>query len=635
MSVQAGIWNIGGQPIQREAFRAISDSLVEFGPDGEATHVSGEVGMLYRPFHTTSTSRLEHQPYICSDNKAITWDGRLDNRKELLESLSEDLSEDLTDVAIVAAAFERWSTDCFSKLIGDWALSVWNPQEKELVLARDYIGIRHLFYHLAGDTIIWCNHLAPLALSGHRLSVCDEYVAGYLAFHPEADLTPYREIRSVPPGKFIRLRGRRVSTHGYWSFKSLPTVPCKTEMDYNESFVHLFRQAVRRRLRTDSPVLAELSGGLDSSSIVCMADDILGREGGESPRLDTFSYYDSREPGEDEMYHFTKVEEKRGKQGLHADLNGSGASLCFDYPTFPATPGFGSRAELKAALAEIIERREYRVMLCGTGGDEVNGQPLDARVLLADLLLHARGFEFAKGLKAWSLRMRRPAIQLLFQSLLILCPISIRARLTHAAKVEPWIKPTFARKHRMSARQLGVVDGLRFVSPAVRDAVQTIVTLGKRMTYVSPSPIESRYPYLDQNLVEFLTTIPLNQLIRPGQRRVLMRRALRDILPPEIVSRKTKASAGRCYSVALERDWEKIDQLFVDPLTSAFGYVHRDKIHAALRDMKNGQVPPSFLRLLKTLSLEAWLRNAISREIISMPGGLASTVETHVHSGAW
>src|SRR6202035_132686 len=94
----------------------------------------------------------------------------------------------------------------------------------------------------------------------------------------------------------------------------------RSDAEYEEHFRFCFTESVKRRLRSDSPVLAELSGGMDSSSIVCMADQILARGKGETPRLDTLSYYDDSEPNWNERPYFTKVEEKRGRAGCHIDV---------------------------------------------------------------------------------------------------------------------------------------------------------------------------------------------------------------------------------------------------------------------------------------------------------------------------
>src|SRR6266487_4001777 len=390
MSVQAGIWNLDEESVNCELLIRISQSIAEYGPDGEKTYLHGPVGMVYRPFHTTFESRLEHQPNVSGSGKVIMWDGRLDNGAELIPQLCNDLTDDRTDVAIVSAAFDRWGTDCFSKLTGDWAFSLWDPIEKELILARDYVGTRNLFYYSKPNRIIWCSHLVALALCGDQFTVCDEYVAGFFAFHPEAQLTPYREIHSVCPGEFVRIHNGKTDVAKFWAFNPRHRIRYKTDGEYEEHFRVVFRQAVRRRLRTDSPVLTELSGGLDSSSIVCMADDILLKEKIECPRVDTFSFYDSTEPEDDDLLYFPKVEEKRGKIGFHAHLRASGESLALYYQKFDPCPRIQHRLEPRAALAEILGRHEYTVQLSGAAGDDVNGQGLDPRIQLADLMLQFR-----------------------------------------------------------------------------------------------------------------------------------------------------------------------------------------------------------------------------------------------------
>src|SRR6185312_1914546 len=139
MTVQAGILNFDGQLVDQRLIVGMREKLTDYGREGEFTFVDGQLAMLYRPVHTTRESRLERQPYIAATGKVFTWDGRLDNRGDLISHLSTDGPEDRTDVAIFAAGFEKWGTACFGKLTGDWAVAIWDPIEQELILARDYI----------------------------------------------------------------------------------------------------------------------------------------------------------------------------------------------------------------------------------------------------------------------------------------------------------------------------------------------------------------------------------------------------------------------------------------------------------------------------------------------------------------
>jgi asparagine synthase (glutamine-hydrolysing) len=627
MSVQAGVWNYDGKPVDRNFLAKISRELAEYGPDGETTYFDDSVGMLYRPFHTTSESRMERQPHVSASGKVVTWDGRLDNRDELIPQLDKHLVGDQTDLALVEAAFERWGTDSFAKLIGDWALTIWDPRNKELILAKDFVGIRHLFYYPKPTFTMWSTHLEPLALCGDQFTLCDEYFAGYLALYPEAHLTPYREIHSVPPGTFVTLRSGRLSLQSHWIFNPSGKTCYKTEAQYEEQFRHLFRQAVRQRLRTNSPVLADLSGGFDSSSIVCMADDILAKEGAETPSLDTFSIVLHDEPTVDDSLFVATIENKRGRMGHHADINELGDTSPFEYVRFVATPGVHGRPEVNAARSDVINRGKYRVLLNGTGGDEMLGQALDPRIQLGDLLRQRRFTELAKQLRVWSLLLRHPWIKLLFDAFLLQLPASIRAWYAESGKLDPWINRQFGREQRLSVRQLDAAEGSWLWLPSARDWFQTVMALARQMAKTRPSREETRYPYLDKKLVEFLISIPTEQLLRPGHRRSLMRRAFANLLPLEVLSRRKIPMGNRQQSLVLEKHWNHLEGILRSPLISRLGYVNQPDFYAAVLAMKNGNQPPQLLRLKNAISWESWLRDLVARQVISIQPKLHVSLE--------
>jgi asparagine synthase (glutamine-hydrolysing) len=612
MSVLLGTWNFNDEPVNAEFLRRLGRGLVRYGPDGEFIRLDGALGMLYRPFHTTAQSRLEHQPVESVAGNLIVWDGRLDNREELLSELGRDSTYcDQPDAEIASAAFDRWNTDCFRKLVGDWAISIWSPYERSLVLARDYIGVKQLFYYANPNRVLWCNHLAPLVLCGDRFALCDEYIAGYLAFSAEAHLTPYRNVNCVPPGAFVRIRHANLAIHPHSTVNTQLTLRYRTDAEYEEHYRHFFRQAVRRRLRTDSPILADLSGGLDSSAVVCMADNIFSNS-----QIDTFSLYDTSESEDDDFPYFAKVCQERGKQGFRFDLSGVGDSLSFTYPNFVASPGFGCRKEIGMALSRVLEQREYRVLLVGGSGDEMNGQTLDPRLQMAELVLRLRWSELAKQLIAWSLLIRkRPWIQLLLQTLLELAPPAVRAKSTDYAMFGPWVDSGFAQRNGQACRPIGT-KGTWICRPHTQHAENNIAMISRRLTSMEPSPIERRYPYLDQQLVEFLVGVPLSQLLRPGDRRSLMRRALSQILPTEILNRRTKAQSTRYFCRTLDKHWSEIKSAYISPASADYGYIDRDRILEALLKMKNGHFSHYSMGLLNALSLEFWLRDVESRGVI-------------------
>jgi asparagine synthase (glutamine-hydrolysing) len=628
MSVQAGVWNFDGRPVDPKQIEDISDFLKQEGPDGESRYVDGSVALLYRPFHTTAESRHEKQPHFSHRGFIFTWDGRLDNRPTLIADLRSDLEANPTDVAIVAVAFDRWETDCFRRLIGDWAVSIWKPEPRELLFAADYMAIRHIFYYLAENRIFWSTDLSSLVqLSNTKFHIDDDYIAGYLAHNPDADLTPYCEIREVPPGQFVRVRDGSAVVERFWRFSPTSRIRYKTDAEYEEHFRHLFRQSVQRRLRSDSPVLAELSGGLDSSSIVCMADDILAKEGAETPRLDTLSYYDKTEPSGDDWTYFQKVEAKRGRVGIHIDSSRLGTSpdslACTDFCPLPGALGFGQKIDTKRA--DTVRGGGYRAVLSGIGGDEFTGGVPDPRAQLADLIVQFKFASLAKQLMAWSLVKRRPWIQLLWQSAIDVAPASLGQYFAKEAKIESWIRKDFAKRTGLALRQIDTAEHFGLWLPTRRSCIAGVLTMANNLAKVAPATEaleEARYPFLDQTLIEFILSIPASQLLRPGERRSLMRRSLVGIVPEEILSRRTKQVGQRTPMLILEKYWDELQNIFQTPLSSRLGYIHEAQLVKTICDARAGKSTP-LVRVLWTISLEYWLRDLAARGLLAPPAATA------------
>ncbi|HZE71041.1 MAG TPA: asparagine synthase-related protein [Pyrinomonadaceae bacterium] len=611
MGTQAGMWNFDGRPITKESLEQLASGIGEDGCEEERSHFDGAIAVLYRARYTTRESRYESQPYVSSSGLVFTWDGRLDNREDLICQLP-GLGETSTDVEISGTAFERWGTGCFSKIIGDWALAIWDPEKKAVIFAKDYLGTRSLYYYATNHRVVWCTHLAPIVLfRGASFTLNEEYIAGYLAMYPQAHLTPYREIQSVPRASYVTLQNGKATKHRYWSFEACRGVQYKTDSEYEEHFRSLFRLAVRRRLRSDSPVLAELSGGIDSSSIVCMADDII-REGEiQVPRLDTMSLYDPTEPDGDERNYFSLVEAKRGRLGHHFDKSKYPSSFALDGSEFAAAPGWTrGRDSLRPVLTGMMKTHGYRVVLSGAGGDELLGGIPDPRPQLADLMLPPRPIKLARQLVAWSLVKKRPLIQLLFEASLLWLPQKIRTLLTDECDLAPWVDPGFARRFHLATNQLGPQGTYGSWRRSRRCYAQSVVAMSQQIASSSPQGLafeERRCPYLDRTLVEFLHGIPPDQLLRPGQRRSLMRRALIGLVPNEILFRRTKGVTVRSILVNFELNWAGLENLFQSSLSSRHRFLNQVLFLKNLEKTKNGD-PSLLVPMLRALFLELWLQ---------------------------
>jgi asparagine synthase (glutamine-hydrolysing) len=340
MSVQFGLWNFDHSTIQPKHVADIKATLAPYAHEGLAQYSGSEIYLLYLPFHVTCESDDEIQPLLAQSGQMVLWDGRLDNRQDLILALGAELQSS-GDAGIAAAAIERWGVAGLAKLVGDWALSVWNPRERTVLLAKDFLGTRALYYTTQGGSFAWSTLLDPLLLpTDDSLRLREEYLAGWLTHFPRADLAPFIGIASVPPASYVLCRPSATTVRQYWSFDATKKITYRDDRAYEEHFRFVFGESVRRRLRSKNLVLAELSGGMDSSSIVCMADALAGAGSSEAPRLDTISYYDDREPNWNESPFFGKVEQQRGRAGMRVALNFRNHwHPAFDPNIFAGTPG--------------------------------------------------------------------------------------------------------------------------------------------------------------------------------------------------------------------------------------------------------------------------------------------------------
>jgi asparagine synthase (glutamine-hydrolysing) len=619
VSVQFGRWNFDGKPVERDYLEKVNALIAPYGPDGGSSYSKGNISILYDAFHTTKESRREAQPHVTSSGAVLTWDGRLDNRADLIRRLHDVLTIGSTDVEIVAVAYEYWGKDCFGKLIGDWALSIWDATTRSLILAKDPIATRHLYYSLDENQVTWSTILDPLVLlAGKTFALNEEYIAGWFSFFPATHLAPYIGISSVPPSSSVLIRAGKQTVSKYWDFDPDKKIRYHSDGEYEEHFRAVFAEAVRRRLRSDSPILGELSGGMDSSSIVCMADTIIARGTAEIPRLDTVSYYNDSEPNWNERPYFTKVEEKRGRIGTHIDA-GAQAQTTPDSENerFAATPGSGGKADER--FAACMASQGSRVVLSGIGGDEVTGGVPTPIPELADLLARAKFKSLAHQLKVWALNKRKPWFHLFFEAASGFLPQGL-TRVPKHMRPAFWLDTAFVKRNRTALMGYGYRVKVFGPLPTFQENTSTLNVLRRQLLCEptpSEPPYEKRYPYLDRGLAEFLFAIPREQLVRPGQRRSLMRRALEGIVPDELLNRKRKAYVSRAPMAAIAGDWSRYAEMTQHLVSSALGIVETKEFSQALQKARQGQEVP-MVTLMRTLSIESWLRKLKESKVLNV-----------------
>ena len=631
MSALGGICSFNGAVVDEAVLVALANRLSDRGPDGGREVLFKTVGMVYRAFHTNRESRLETQPLVSPSRHLLSWDGRLDNRGDMISQLRDDLRGDHTDVAIVMAAYLKWGLDFLPRIIGDFVLSLWDPHTRMLLLARDPIGPRTLYYHANSERIIWSTQLGPLLdLAKIKLEINDEYIAEFLTRLPEPSQTPYKNIYAAPPGNTVIAQNGQLRVQRFWGLDPKHEIRYRTDAQYEEHFRHLFREAVRCRLRVEGPAWSELSGGLDSSSIVCMADDIMKGVEAQASRLETVSLVFDEASKSDERKYIRHVEEKIGRTGFHLreDDFRMLAPSTVDHQAVIPNPTY-IFAEYYRGLSNTMREKGARVLLSGKGGDEILSSAPNPAPELADLLIQCKLGLLLTRVQDWSRALKKPYLWLLwYKAVVPTLPRRLQAVYSRGTRLKSLelYNDEFVKRLNLRERRSGSSDifGFRYLSG--RDQSMAFLSIVRELSagYWLEWGIEISYPFVDRRLVEFMQAIPYDQRVRPGETRSLLRRALRNLLPEEIAKRKRKTLNTAASFLAVSREWSRLSQMLLDARVCTYGYANSEAMLAALDRARAGR-DPSSLSITFLISLEIWLR-ALERKDILANRRAATTV---------
>jgi asparagine synthase (glutamine-hydrolysing) len=260
-----------------------------------------------------------------------------------------------------------------------------------------------------------------------------------------------------------------------------------------------------------------------------------------------------------------------------------------------------------------------RVILSGIGGDEVMGGVPTPAPELADLLATAQFGALAHQLKLWALEKRKPWFHLFWEAARGFFPPSL-VDVPKDMRPAPWLHSSFVKQHWAALTGYPSRTKLFGPLPSFQDNLSTLDALRRQLARTAlpfEPPYEKRYPYLDRGLLEFMFAVPREQLVRPTQRRSLMRRALVGIVPDEILHRKGKAFVVRAQRVAISTNWAHFVEMTEHMVSSSLRIADPQRISEALEKAKSGE-EVRMVPLLRTMSIEGWLRNVSALGVINL-----------------
>jgi asparagine synthase (glutamine-hydrolysing) len=643
MSGIAGVWNVDGRPVDAGVLAAMSGALRHRGPDGERRRIAGPFGLAHQHLLTLPEEAREAQPLEDASGVLLAFDGRVDNRRELLAALN--LPGSTSDAAVVLAAYDAWRDRFASHLNGDFALAVFDPRVPRLLLARDCIGIRPLYYTRHDGFVAFASEVkALLEHPDVEVRADDEGIADFVLTPSRPidrqEVTCFSGVSSVVPAHTVSIEPGRLASRRYWDFDPGRTIGLRSPEEYCDAYRERFVEAVRRRARSSRPVAVSVSGGLDSSSIFCQAETLRRAGVAECPGVAGISHLGVEGSEADERAYLAAVErdyrvsieafpiEPLGEyaRDLREQVINNEAPL-FDY-MWAATREVHGRAT----------RRGARVLLSGAWGDQV----LFSSAYLVDLfgrLAWSRVRRHLREYTAWfgaaesrALARRLPidfARHHLPRQIVRPCKW-IRRRLFGADRARPWYSERFLERALRFANQPALI-GSGFHSAHARGIYSEarskyhVHCMEWQNKAAARSGLDVAFPFLDRDLLAFLMAIPGEVQTPGGVPRGLARQAMRGVLPEAIRTRRSKADFSGFVNRGVARDAATIaGMLDGGSLGIRLGYFNPEQLVPAVIALARG-IDRDDCRdawdLSDAFGLEVWLQVFLGGRTPAPPRG--------------
>lgn len=587
MSGFAGIWNLDGRPVEPNVLARMSATLRHRGPDGEDCWIGGEAALAFQHSRVTPEAAHERQPLV-GGGHAIVFDGRLDNREELLGLLPRRLSRETPDPELVLAVWRELGVAAVARMTGDFALAIHDGVTRSLLLATDAIGMRPLYYHRSGDLLLFASEIKALLAHPGVAAVPDDDTLAWLLLSDPAFARPgatcFRGIHGVPPAHLLEVTPARAVLRRYWDFD--PAVARRTVSGHVEGFRHFFGQAVERRLRSVHPVAVSVSGGLDSSAVFCWAD----RVDAKAPVIGLT--YETRPGTPEHEGEYLEAVESRARGPIHRiplrpEIDPNLASVAW-HAEAPFVDAFGNtHRRLRATAGE----KGARVLMTGMFGDHL----LFDRAYLVDLARRFRWLAVAAHLSElprWSEDVEQGYYRRQFVRDLVRyqLPEPVIDQLRRARRLLPargidrtrafamdWFPAEF--RTRRAPRQ-GRLRAPRFRAISTRNlysrirAPHSVLSLEIQNKLDAAFGLDSANPFLDRDLVAFVLGVPPEVRAHGGIPKYLLREALASVLPEEVRNRRTKADFTNAGNRSLAAALPHIVERVRDGLAARAGYVN-------------------------------------------------------------
>lgn len=642
MSAIFGCIDFDGSPLPPDDLEKMNGSMLRWGPDGLCSLHKGSVFMGFANLSITPESLDETMP-LQAEGLLFTSAARLDNREELCNIFEIPYQDrnSITDGHLVLKAYGRWGESAPRHLYGDWSFAAWNTREETLFLARDHLGNTGLYYYHCHPFFAFSSDPEGLfALKRIERKINETKIAAYLTISPlgDADDTCWSDIQRLSAGCSMNISLKGAEKSRYWDMNDLAGATVRSEEDHVAGFLDLFRSAVNSRLRSRYPLGSSLSGGLDSGAVTCLAAEALKNSGQTLQAFTSVPRFDCEHLPKGVLadeWPLARAVSSRFENIAHHKITASSVTpvKAIERIAAIAHAPMHAAANMHWIMALHDQARDcgVRVMLTGQmGNGGVSWSGGRDRILF--LLASGRWDEGMKLIAQWKQRHGTPWISAVAATLVkpLLRTLWGRTRIA-LERGDRWsgyaaVNPDFAKRAGLketlkSLRNTPASCG--FISPAE----ERFLTLQRNGAMSGPIwhllgtafGMEVRDPTADIPLLEFCLSVPEIQHNWDGGERMLIRRAMEGILPPEV--QWNRARGRQCADVLMrllhhgDEVTVVLDRFGKDPDIGAF--LDLDRMKAVWTALQGGVTAERAFKaetiLLRGIMCGCFVEDAVSR----------------------
>lgn len=607
------------EPVNRETIRRMSRSMLHRGPDDEGEYVSRGVGLGFRRLSIIDLSG-GRQPMSDAENTVrVVFNGEIYNFRELRADLEKRGHKFRTrsDTEVIVHGYKQWGTDVFSRLNGMFGIAIWDETKQRLVVARDAMGIKLIYYSITDHQLTFGSEIRPVLAANDSMPPVNPAALGlFLRFrYTPSPLTIFQGVKKLAAGTMLIAENGICRVERWYDYKPSPFPHPIKDSEAVEELVELYRRAVKRQLSADVPVGVLLSGGLDSALLLALMNEY----GNHWPAY-TVGY--GNRFADDELH-------SGALTALHLGARHVGVRL--DQSDFEnALPRIVDFLEEPVASSSVVPmyfvceraRQDVKVALIGQGPDELFGGynrhlgvhygsfwrklPHVVRSGISSAIsrlprnetlkrgIHSLGIEdrFARYENIFSLYPRERVDDLFRKQFLP----------NGDGELSTYLSPLYSQMEQTD--ELGGFQHLEIRSSLPDELLMYADKLS--MAHA----LETRVPYLDRTVVEFVQRLGASHKIRYGVRKWLHRRVCMKYLPPQILLRKKRGFAVNVVDSWFNRGARgKLSQLLLDEDSLMYEYLRPEPVKRLLEEHR-ARLQDNHKLLFSLVMYEQWLRGA-------------------------